>query len=176
MRCGHTFFHGERNQILAKVVAGTAVGQVAGQGLVEVTGIKDIDAHARQGDVGPAGQGFRLRRLLDKLGDLARRIHGHYTAALGIFHRYFGAGHRALRAFLNMVGEHDRIIHFVYMIACQDQNIFRVISLNNVDVLEHRIRSAAIPRIFRHTLLGRQQINMFVQFVLHERPATLQMA
>ena len=75
-----------------------------------------------------------------------------------------------------MVGEHDRIIHFVYMIACQDQNIFRVISLNNVDVLEHRIRSAAIPRIFRHTLLGRQQINMFVQFVLHERPATLQMA
>ena len=61
------------------------------------------------------------------------------------------------------------------MIAREDHHIFRFIASNDIQVLGHRVRRAAIPVFTLHSLLGRQQIDELVHLFAKERPAALNM-
>ena len=47
---------------------------------------------------------------------------------------------------------------------------------DDIEVLEYRVRGAAVPGFFIDALLRRQQVDEFVHFGLQKRPAPLQMA
>jgi rRNA-processing protein FCF1 len=54
------------------------------------------------------------------------------------------------------------------MVAGEDHDVFRVVATNDVEVLRHRIRRAAIPVFAVHALLSRQQIDKLVHLFAEE--------
>ena len=61
------------------------------------------------------------------------------------------------------------------MVAREDNDVLRLVATNDVEVLRHRIRRAAIPVFPLHSLLGGQQVNKLVHLFIEERPAALDM-
>ena len=61
------------------------------------------------------------------------------------------------------------------MVAREDNDVLRLVATNDVEVLRHRIRRAAIPVFPLHPLLGGQQVNKLVHLFIEERPAALDM-
>ena len=74
-----------------------------------------------------------------------------------------------------MVDKHPRVVLFVDMVAGEDDDILRLVATNDVEVLRHRVRGAAIPVFSLHPLLGGQQVNKFVHLFIEKRPAALNM-
>ena len=76
--------------------------------------------------------------------------------------------------FLGMESQQFAIVHLVHMIARQDQHIVRLGFLQDIQVLEHRIGRARIPRFF-NPLLGGQHIDELAEPAVQETPAALNM-
>ena len=72
--------------------------------------------------------------------------------------------------------QHRLVVHFIHVVAGQDEHVFRRVALDDVDVLVHRVGGAEIPAVFGHALAGGQDIETFVAFGAEEVPAALQMA
>jgi hypothetical protein len=62
------------------------------------------------------------------------------------------------------------------VVAGQYHDELRSFAADDVEVLEHRVRGAAVPGFVIDALLRRQQVDEFVHFGLQKRPAPLQMA
>jgi len=58
------------------------------------------------------------------------------------------AANRNVGFLLHMLLEHELVIHFVDVIARQHQEVFRVETFDNVEVLIDRVRGAVIPELF----------------------------
>src|SRR5690554_1730632 len=71
--------------------------------------------------------------------------------------------------------QHGAIVHFVNMVAGQDQHVLGFMAANNVEILQYRIRSALIPGGF-NALLGGKQFHKLVKLTTHEAPPPLDMA
>ena len=61
---------------------------------------------------------------------------------------------------------------FEKLIACEDQDIFRMMAANDVEVLQHRISGTLVPGGF-DPLLCRQQFDKLVEFAPEKSPAAL---
>ncbi|MNH36100.1 hypothetical protein D3C79_968590 [compost metagenome] len=59
------------------------------------------------------------------------------------------------------------------MVPGEDHHVFSVVATNNVEVLRHRIRRAAIPVFTVHALLSGQQIDKLIHLFAEEGPAAL---
>ena len=103
-------------------------------------------------------------RFLDEIGDAIGGIDRHHTDTVRFFDRNLYARDRTLRTFFHVIGQHPGIIHFVNMVARQYQYVFGVIVLHDIDILVHRIGSAAIPGFLGSALLRGQQFDVFVKF------------
>ena len=117
-----------------------------------------------------------MRRFFIKPGDVARGIHSHDTEGACFCQRHLDAGHRAGRTQGHVVFNQVGVIHFVYMVARQHQNIFGIVLAQDIDILINRIGRAPVPRGLVNALLGRQQINELIDLAAQKRPAMLQMA
>lgn len=61
------------------------------------------------------------------------------------------------------------------MVAREDHHVLGLVAADDVQVLRHRVRRAAIPVFAVYALLGRQQIDKLVHLFAEERPAALYM-
>lgn len=72
-----------------------------------------------------------------------------------------------------MVDQHARVILLINMIAREDHHVLRFVAADDVQVLRHCVRRAAIPVFAVHALLGWQQIDKLIHLFAEERPAAL---
>src|SRR6185312_10334735 len=152
-----------RNHILAKIVTGVGVGQIFLEHLIKVLGIENIDAHAGERHGIVAGHGRRVRRLFHEVGDFAGLVHRHHAAGRGFGTRYFDAAHSASGTTVDMVLEHQRIVHLVVVVARQNDYILGLAGLDDVQVLINGVGRATVPVLFVYTLLRRHQVHHFVE-------------
>ena len=131
---------------------------VAHEGIEQVIGVKDVNAHRAQRFVGVARHGRGIGRFFDKPNNLARLVDCHHAEPLGIVSRHLDAGDGAFGAACDVLGKHDRVVHLVDMVAGEDDHILGEgpVTLQNVDVLIDGIGRSPIPGILIDALLSRQ--------------------
>ena len=100
--------------------------------------------------------------------------HDAETGSLGARDLETADGH--VRALVDMLLQHRFVIHLVDVIAGQQHDEFRIVALDDVDVLEHRVGGAAIPVILGNALTRRQNVETLVALGAEKAPAALQMA
>src|SRR5271166_6275 len=101
-------------------------------------------------------------------------IHDPETRSLGTWN--LDAANRNLGVLLQMLLEHQLVIHFVDVIARQHQEVFRVVTFDNVEVLIDRVRGALIPDPLPNALARGQNIEALVADGAHEIPGAMEMA
>ena len=73
-----------------------------------------------------------------------------------------------------MLAEHDLVIHLVDVVARQNEEEFRPVAVDDVDVLGDCVRRAEIPLLLRNALRGREDVEELVPFGPEEIPPALQ--
>ena len=177
MRHRTTVGHRARNDVLAKIVIGCRVHDVTGQFRVQIFGIEHVHPHAAQRHIGPARHRRRIGGFFDKIGDHAALINRHDPETTGLMTRHFDARHRAFGTALDMVDQHDRIIHLIDVVAGENDDELGCwrIGLEDIDILVNRVCRTAIPGFLVDTLLCRKQVDKLVDFAMQEIPSALQM-
>ena len=117
-----------------------------------------------------------MSRLFDKVNDLAVVVDSHHTESGGLGPRDLDAAHGTFGTASDMVLQHQRVVHFVDMIARQHHDVLGVTGLDDVEVLVDGICGAPVPMLIIQALLSRQKVNHFIQFGAQETPAALQVA
>ena len=120
--------------------------------------------------------GFGVLRLFSKTHDGACRVDRHHPERGGFGQWHLDTADGAIHAAVDVVFEHQRVIHFVHVVTGQNHHVFRVAALDDVQVLVDGIRRATVPVLITQALLGRQQIHHLVELGAQKTPATLQMA
>ena len=90
--------------------------------------VKDIDTHGSQ-------IALRMLRLFLEFHDTVCFIRVHNTEAACFLHRYRQYGDRCIGIACLVVGKHLGIIHLVNMISRQNQNILRIVAVDEIDIL-----------------------------------------
>ncbi|MNU88999.1 hypothetical protein D3C71_788290 [compost metagenome] len=168
MCISHASFGDFRDDIFAEIVARIFVLVVLFQQLIKVFGIKDIDAHTGEGFGGIRRHGRRIGRFFNEVDNLVVFVHVHHAKR-----RRFSNGHRqtrhgATRPFFDVIDEHVRVVLLIDMVAREDNDVFRTVAANDIEVLRHRIGRAAIPVLTMHALLRREQVNKLVHLFTEE--------
>ena len=175
MRDGLAVLDDVRNDVLAEIVAGILVGGVATQFVEQEFGVEHVDAHRGQRHVRLVRHRRRMGRLLDKGQDLVVGVDMHHAEARSLLARHFEAADGDVGALLHMLLQHLLIVHLVDVIAGQQHDELRIVALDDVDVLIHRVRRAEVPELLGNALARRQDVEAFVTFRAEEVPAVLQM-
>ena len=166
--------HQMGDDVLAEVVAGLGLVGVARKLLVQEPGVEHVDAHAGERAPGLAGNGRRAGRLFQEAAHAHVLVHAHHAEAARFLYRHVDAADRHVGLLGDVVGEHVPVVHLVDVVAGQDQDVLRVVALEDVHVLVDGIRGALIPGVLPHALRGRQQVDELLQAPVEEAPAALQ--
>ena len=83
--------------------------------------------------------------FFDKGGDRALPVGRHYAEPAGLRARDHQATDRHIRARIDVLLQHQLIVHLVDVIARKDHHVLGHVGLDDVDVLEHRIGGALVP-------------------------------
>ena len=103
------------------------------------------------------------------------RIHFHDAEVDGICQWHIDAGHGGISIIGHMLGEHDRVVHLVDMVTCQDQHILGSCFAHEVEVLEDGVGCSAVP-VLTQPLLGRDHVDVFAHVRGQKPPAAFDMA
>jgi hypothetical protein len=103
------------------------LGGVGFERLHQNVGIEDIDTHRCESDVGGTRRGARLFRFLLEADDPLLIVDHHDAKAGGVGERHFDCRERDRRAPLLVDAQHARVVHFVDVIARQDDHVARVL-------------------------------------------------
>ena len=126
--------------------------------------------------VGVAGDAGRIGRLLDEMDDAAALVHVHHAESGGVGAQHLDASDRHVGAGVDMLCQHDSVVHLVDVVAGQDDDVAHPVAFDDVDVLGDGIGGAEIPVSFIDPLGGGQHVEHLVAFGPKEDPATLQMS
>ena len=176
MRHRLAVLHDVGDQVIAEIMAGLGVlGILDQQGAQEIP-VEDINAHRRQRMIRIGGDCGRVFRLFQEGQDAPGLVHIHDAKGGGFHARHGQAADGHIRAGIDMLAQHDLVIHLVDMVARQDHHIFDAIAVDDIDVLGHGIGGAQIPFVLVHPLAGGQDIQIFVAFGAKEAPSALAVA
>ena len=164
------------NDVLAEIPVRTGRGRIAPQLLEQKLRVEDVDPHAGQRHVRIAWDARRIGGLFQERHDAVRLVDGHHAEAGRLHPRHFETADGHVGARVDVLPQHDLIIHLVDMISGQDDDVFRIVARDDVDVLIHRIGRAFVPHRLGHALAGRQDVEALVSFGPEEVPAALEMA
>ena len=70
--------------------------------------------------------------------------------------------------------QHQLVVHLVDVVAGEQHDVTRIVALDDVDVLIHRVRRAEVPLVLGNALARRQDVEAFVALGAEEVPAALQ--
>ncbi len=111
-----------------------------------------------------------------KSGDHAVGIDRHHAKAGGFGFRHDKAAHGHIRARIDVLLQHQFVVHLVDVVAREDDHVFRRVGGDDVDVLVNRVGGAFVPLAFRHALRCGQDVEAFVTFRPHEVPRAVHVA
>ena len=151
------------------------IGGVAAELVEQEVRVEHVDAHARERHVGPSPHRRRLLRLFNKRADEIVGVDMHDPERGRLAERNLEAADGHVGGLLHMLREHLFVVHLVDVIARQDDDVFRRVALDDVDVLIDRVRRPGVPRPVRHALARGQDVEALVALVAEEIPAALQM-
>ena len=164
----HASFGNFRDDVFTEVVAGVFVFVVFFQQFIKIIGIKDIDPHAGERFGVVSRHGWRIRRFFDKVDNLVVAIYMHHAKRGCFCNRHRKTRHGAARTFFDVVDQHVGVILLVDVVPGEDNDVFRVVAANDVEVLGHGIRRAAVPVLPVNALLRREQIDKLVHLFAEE--------
>ena len=118
------------------------ISEIPDELLVEKSAIEDVNAHGCQSYAVTPGNGVGLVGLFGKMAYPVVPVHGHDAKFPGLGQINFQTAHRHIGAHLDVPGDHGAIIHFVDVVAGQDKDIVRVMSTDDVQILNG---SSAVP-------------------------------
>ena len=116
----------------------------------------------------------RVGGLFHELEDPVAVIHLHHPKGLGLGARHLDAAHGHIRPAFHMLADHQRIVLLVDVIPRQDDDVFRPVAADDVDVLRHRVGGALVPVLVVQLLRRGQDIERLVALGAKEAPAALQ--
>ena len=157
--------------IFAKIVAGMLVLRVFQQNGDQHIGIEEIDAHR-------CGNRFRIqwraqlsdRRFFLKAGNAIVRVNRHNAESISFAGIDLNGGQGHVGGQVNMLPEHEVIIHFVDVIAGEDQHVARLLRTDGINILINRVCGALVP-LLADALHGRQHFDELSQFAGDDVPA-----
>ena len=152
-----------RNDVLAEVMARHAVLRIFFKILREELAVEDVDAHRSE-------IRLRLGRLLLELDDAAFLVGIHDAEARSFLPRNLDDADRRFRLVPLVRLKHPRVIHRVDVVAREDQHIFRIDDVDEVEVLIDGVRRALIPVGAFFARIGRQ--DEYAAALLVEIPGT----
>ena len=165
-----------RDQILAEIMARIPLGGVAPQFIEQEFGLEHVDAHAGERHVGAIRHAGGIGGLLQERDQPVLFVDMHHAEAGRLHARHLDAADGNVRAALDVELQHVLVVHLVDVIAGQDDDVLRLVGLDDVDVLIDRIRGAGVPLGFRYALARGQDVEAFIAFRAEEVPAALQVA
>ena len=146
------------DDVVAKVIFRVRVLLILNQVLFQDVPVKYVDAHG--GQIGFGILGFFL-----EFRNPVILIRYHQTKTRRLFPRHFHDGHAELCPFFLVEPEEVAVILLAYLVAGKDDDVLRVIPLNEWDVLVNRIGRTLVPVRARGFLVGRKHVNPAVQAV-----------
>ena len=158
---------------LPKSCAGRLVGGILGQQFLEQARVEDVDAH-RGEDRCRAGAGSvsGVGGLLGELGDAVPLGGGEHAEVARLARRHLHHAHGDVGALLHVVGDHRTVVHLVDVIAGEHQHVLGPVREDQLDVLMHGIRGAAIPAR-ADLLLRRDHLDELAELAAQVAPAVL---
>ncbi len=87
--------------------------------------------------------------------------------------RNFDATDRYVRAGVHVLLQHELVIHLVDVVAREQHDVLRSVTVDDVDVLIHGVGGARIPLRLRDALARRQDVETLVTFGAEEVPTAL---
>ena len=119
-----------------------------------------------------ADDGVRVLRLLREFDDAIGVIGGHDPEFVRAIERHIDDADGNVRLALLVIRDHRPVVHFVDVIARQNQHVGRVVRADEFEILIHRIGGAAVP-MDADLLLGGNQFDELAQFAAQVAPAAL---
>ena len=99
-----------------------------------------------------------------------------HDAEAGRLHaRHFEAADGDVGAGIDVLLQHQLVVHLVDMVAGEHDEVLGVIVLQDVEVLIDRVGRAEVPAVLRDALAGREDVEDLVALGAEEVPAALQM-
>ena len=93
-----------------------------------------------------AGDRRRIGGFFDKIGDHIVGVHRHDAKIAGILAGDDEATDGDIRARVDMLLQHQLIVHLVDVIASQNHHVLRSVGFDDVDILVNRVRRAFVPQ------------------------------
>ena len=132
-----------------------------------------IEASAKSGLSGmPGGSaGFSTKAMM-----LSLLVDMHDAEAGRLHARHLEAADGDVGTGVDMLAQHQFVVHLVDVVAGQDDHVFGIVVLDDVDVLVDGVGRTLIPLRLGDALAGRQDVEALVALGPQEVPAALQMA
>jgi hypothetical protein len=147
--------HEIRNQIVTEIMGRGRLIMVENQLFKKKRRVEYIDAHAPERKPGMTRHRRRDAGFFIKACDSQVIVDAHDPKRARLLHRNANACYCHIRGFLHVIGQQLAIIHFVYVIAAQNQHVVRIVTAKYIDILVHRISGTLVPG-FLNALLSRK--------------------
>jgi hypothetical protein len=162
VRYGCPVLDNVRDKISTKIVPRLLINCVAPELIEKECSRKHIDAHAGKCVIRLVRHTWGILGLLKEGGDAIGGIHSHDTEAGGLQAWNFETADSHVRAGLDMLPQHQFVIHLVDMVAGENDNVLRAVARDDVYVLKDRIGGPDIPLCLGGALARRQYIEAFI--------------
>src|SRR5262249_43176783 len=106
--------------------------------------------------------------LLFKTGDAAAAVDLHYAEVVGLTGINEDGGQGHVGAGGVVLVQHGLVVHFVDVIAGQDDHVLALLAANGIDVLVNGVGGAQVP-VLAHALHGWQDLDELAQLPRHHR-------
>src|ERR1700730_1007635 len=152
-----------RKNVFAEIVTRLGIFRIREQDRDHQVGIENIDAHGRAAMAGLVRRLFGYRRFFLEAHDAPVFI-GFNNAELqrGLLRGNLNGGHGNIRAGIDMLLEHAAVVHFVNVIAGENENVLRTLAADGINILIHRVGGALVP-LLRHSHLRRQYFDILAE-------------
>src|ERR1700730_5267289 len=153
--------------VFANIVGGFWIFGISQKDGNQELGIEDVNAHGSIAMGGFVGRGFRVIRFFLEADDAPIFIgFNDPELASGFGGRNFDGSHGNVGAGQYMLLQHLGVVHFVDVVAGENENIFGTFAADRINVLVDRVGGALIPLLGDAHLRGKN-FDKFAQ--AHER-------
>src|SRR5262249_37767316 len=128
--------------VFAEIVAGIRVARVPPQLIEKKLRVEHIDSHTGQRFVRFPWHCRRICRLLEKRPYDVVLVHVDNAESARFRSWHFQAANSDVRSLAYMLLQHDLVIHLVDVIAGKQHDVSGRVTLNDIDILIHRVRRA----------------------------------